>query len=65
LRKRELRVAFARRGLFVHDGTEIAFNYERHRIDFKSLTDKTVIVYGQIEVTGDHMDARTAIGLPT
>jgi p-hydroxybenzoate 3-monooxygenase len=49
----------------VHDGTEIAFNGERHRIDFKALTGKTVIVYGQTEVTRDLMDARTAIGVPT
>jgi hypothetical protein len=62
LRKRELQVAFARKGLFVHDGTEIAFNCERHRIDFEALTGRTVIVYGQIEITGDRMDARTAIG---
>jgi p-hydroxybenzoate 3-monooxygenase len=48
----------------VHDGTEIAFNGERHRIDFKALTGKTVIVYGQTEVTRDLMDARTAIGVP-
>jgi 2-polyprenyl-6-methoxyphenol hydroxylase-like FAD-dependent oxidoreductase len=34
----------------------------RHRIDFKALTRKTVIVYGQIEITGDRMDARTTIG---
>jgi p-hydroxybenzoate 3-monooxygenase len=49
----------------VHDGTEIAFNGERHRIDFKALTGKTVIVYGQTEVTRDLMDARTALGVPT
>jgi p-hydroxybenzoate 3-monooxygenase len=43
-------------------GTEIAFNCERHRIDFEALTGRTVIVYGQIEITGDRMDAPTAIG---
>jgi p-hydroxybenzoate 3-monooxygenase len=49
----------------VHDGTEIASNGERHRIDFKALTGKAVIVYGQTEVTRDLMDARAAMGLPT
>ena len=53
-----------REGL-VHDGTEIAFDGARHRIDFKALTGKTVTVYGQTEVTRDLMDARAAIGAPT
>ena len=53
-----------REGL-VHDGTEIAFDGVRHRIDFKALTGKTVTVYGQTEVTRDLMDARAAIGAPT
>ena len=52
-----------REGL-VHDGTEIAFNGVRHRIDFKGLTGKTVTVYGQTEVTRDLMDARASIGAP-
>ena len=49
----------------VHDGTEIAFNGERHRIDFKALTGKTVLIYGQTEVTLDLMDVREAAGAPT
>ncbi len=53
-----------REGL-VHDGTEIAFNGSRHRIDFKGLTGKTVTVYGQTEVTRDLMEARAALGSPT
>jgi p-hydroxybenzoate 3-monooxygenase len=53
-----------REGL-VHDGTEIAFNGIRHRIDFKALTGKTVTVYGQTEVTHDLMDARAEIGAST
>jgi p-hydroxybenzoate 3-monooxygenase len=53
-----------REGL-IHDGTEIAFEGVRHRIDFKALTGKTVTVYGQTEVTRDLMDARDAIGAPT
>jgi len=52
-----------REGL-VHDGTEILFQGNRRRIDFKALTGKTVTVYGQTEVTRDLMDARDAIGAP-
>jgi p-hydroxybenzoate 3-monooxygenase len=49
----------------VHDGTEIAFGGVRHRIDFKQLTGKTVMVYGQTEVTRDLMDARAALAAST
>jgi p-hydroxybenzoate 3-monooxygenase len=49
----------------VHDGTEIAFDGVRHRIDFKKLTGKTVTVYGQTEITRDLMEARAASGAPT
>jgi p-hydroxybenzoate 3-monooxygenase len=49
-----------REGL-VHEGTEIAFNGARHRIDFLALTGKTVTVYGQTEATRDLMDARAAL----
>ena len=42
----------------VHDGTELCFDGARHRIDFKALTGKTVMVYGQTEVTRDLVDAR-------
>ncbi len=45
------------RGL-VHDGTELCFSGKRHRIDFNDLTGKIVMVYGQIEVTRDLVDAR-------
>lgn len=54
-----------REGL-VHDGFEMLFGGQRHRIDMKGLTGgKTVMVYGQTELTRDLMDARKAIGLPT
>jgi p-hydroxybenzoate 3-monooxygenase len=50
----------------VHQGIELLFNGSRHRIDFPSLTGgKTVMVYGQTEVTRDLMKARAAEGLPT
>lgn len=43
----------------VHDGVEIAVNGARTRIDFKKLTGgKSVIVYGQTELTRDLMEAR-------
>ena len=54
-----------RREGLVHEGTEIAFNGVRHRIDFRGLTGKAVTVYGQTEVTRDLMDARASIGAPT
>ncbi len=50
----------------VHEGIELLFKGERHRIDFPGLTGgKTVMVYGQTEVTRDLMAARAAAGLPT
>ena len=50
----------------VHEGFELLFHGERHRIDLKALTGgKTVTVYGQTEVTRDLMDARTEAGLTT
>jgi len=54
-----------REGL-VHDGFELAFDGRRERIDLKGLTGgKTVMVYGQTEVTRDLMQARQACGAPT
>jgi p-hydroxybenzoate 3-monooxygenase len=49
----------------VHDGIELAFAGHRHRIDMKSATGKTVMIYGQTEVTLDLMHAREAAGLTT
>ncbi|MDO9283460.1 MAG: 4-hydroxybenzoate 3-monooxygenase [Aquabacterium sp.] len=48
-----------------HDGVELCFGGQRHRIDLLGLTGKRVVVYGQTEVTRDLMDARQAAGLPT
>lgn len=50
-----------REGL-VHDGIEIAFGGERYRVDFKSLIGKSVIVYGQTEITRDLMACRESSG---
>jgi p-hydroxybenzoate 3-monooxygenase len=50
----------------VHRGIEILAGGERHRIDLHALTDgKSVMVYGQTELTRDLMDARAAAGLTT
>ena len=46
----------------VHRGIEIGWAGGRHRIDFDGLTGKSVIVYGQTEVTRDLMAARAASG---
>lgn len=49
-----------------HDGIELLFGGQRHRIDLHALTGgKRVMVYGQTEVTRDLMQARAAAGLPT
>jgi p-hydroxybenzoate 3-monooxygenase len=47
----------------IHDGIELAFGGERHRIDMKAATGKTVMIYGQTEVTLDLMNARRSAGL--
>lgn len=49
-----------------HHGFEIALGEDRHRIDLHGLTGgKSVLVYGQTEVTRDLMEARAEAGLPT
>ena len=49
-----------------HDGFEILWQGQRHRIDMRRLTGgKGVMVYGQTELTRDLMEARAAAGLPT
>jgi p-hydroxybenzoate 3-monooxygenase len=48
-----------------HDGFEMCFGGQRHRIDLFGLTGKRVMVYGQTEVTHDLMDQRAAQGQPT
>ena len=49
-----------------HDGIELLFKGQRHRIDLHALTGGSrVTVYGQTEVTRDLMDARAAAGLTT
>ncbi|MEP3431275.1 MAG: 4-hydroxybenzoate 3-monooxygenase [Roseibium sp.] len=50
---------------FVHHGTSISYENEMFSIDFQKLIGKSVIVYGQTEVTRDLYDARAAIGAKT
>jgi p-hydroxybenzoate 3-monooxygenase len=57
--------ARAHREGLVHNGIELAFAGHRHRIDMKAATGKTVMIYGQTEVTLDLMNARKAAGLTT
>jgi p-hydroxybenzoate 3-monooxygenase len=53
-----------REGL-VHHGVELAFGGARHRIDMHAATGKTMMIYGQTEVTRDLMQARADAGLAT
>ena len=55
--------ARARREGLVHEGVELAFGGHRHRIDIKATTGKTMMIYGQTELTLDLMNARNASGL--
>ena len=47
---------------FFHDGTIVSYGNKQFGINFKKLTGKTVMVYGQTEVTRDLYDAREAAG---
>ncbi|PIV75748.1 MAG: 4-hydroxybenzoate 3-monooxygenase [Rhodobacteraceae bacterium CG17_big_fil_post_rev_8_21_14_2_50_65_11] len=53
------------RECFRHDGTLIADGAEMFHVDFKDLIGKSVILYGQTEVTRDLYDAREAAGATT
>ncbi len=47
---------------FIHDGIEIAHGARMFRIDFRKLVQRSVVVYGQTEVTRDLYAARDAAG---
>jgi p-hydroxybenzoate 3-monooxygenase len=49
----------------VHDGVQICVDGVRHRLSFKEMTGKAVMVYGQTEITKDLMDGRALAGAPT
>jgi len=58
-------VRMHREGL-VHRGFEMLWGNVRHRVDMHKLTGgKSVMVYGQTELTRDLMDHRRAASLPT
>ncbi|MBW4052359.1 MAG: 4-hydroxybenzoate 3-monooxygenase [Proteobacteria bacterium] len=46
----------------IHDGIEIAFANARHRVSFRELVGRSVVVYGQTEITRDLMAGREAAG---
>jgi p-hydroxybenzoate 3-monooxygenase len=49
-----------------HEGVELCFDGQRHRLDLSGPTGgQCVVVYGQTEVTRDLMEARAAAGLRT
>jgi p-hydroxybenzoate 3-monooxygenase len=63
LREAEVGARLDRQGL-VHDGIHLQFAGERHHVNFRELTGRTVTVYAQTEIVKDLMDAREAGGLP-
>ena len=65
LREAKVSERMDREGL-VHDGFALSFLGREERIDLKELTQgKTVMVYGQTEVTKDLMEARARSGAVT
>jgi p-hydroxybenzoate 3-monooxygenase len=48
----------------VHDGVGLSFSGRHVRVDFRRLTGKAVMVYGQTQVTRDLYDAVDAAGVP-
>jgi p-hydroxybenzoate 3-monooxygenase len=57
--------ARAHREGLVHHGVELSFGGARHRIDITGSTGKTMMIYGQTELTLDLMNTRRAAGLTT
>src|ERR1700691_4191857 len=49
----------------VHEGVQLCVDGVRHRISFKEMTGKAVMVYGQTEIRKDLMDRRAAVSAPT
>lgn len=48
-----------------HDGIEIGFRGARHKVSFRELVGRGVVVYGQTEITRDLMGARETSGAST
>jgi len=51
-----------RREGMIHDGVEIRFRQQGHRIDFKALTGRGITIYAQQEVVKDLIAARLEAG---
>ena len=49
----------------VHDGVHMCVDGKRHHLSFKDMTGRSVMVYGQTEITRDLMDGRAAAGAST
>lgn len=49
----------------IHHGIELVYNEQRLPIDFQKLINRSVIIYGQTEVTQDLMQARNAAATPS
>jgi p-hydroxybenzoate 3-monooxygenase len=45
-----------------HDGFQLCFGGQRHRINMHELVGKKVVVYGQTEITRDLMECRAVSG---
>ncbi len=61
LRQAEVGERMDKEGL-PHDGFFLSYAGEKHHIDLKGLTGKSVMVYGQTEVTKDLVTAREKMG---
>jgi p-hydroxybenzoate 3-monooxygenase len=48
----------------VHDGIYLQFGGERHRMPFRDLVGRSIVIYGQTEVVKDLIAARIESGLP-
>ena len=48
----------------MHDGVELQFDGERHRVALHELTGRSIVIYGQTEVVKDLISARIDSGLP-
>jgi p-hydroxybenzoate 3-monooxygenase len=48
----------------VHEGIELRYRGQGHRIDFTALAGRAIMVYGQQEVVKDLIERRQADGLP-
>ena len=48
----------------VHDGIHLQFEGERHRMPFRELTGRSIVIYGQTEIVKDLIAARARSGLP-